>query len=61
LREAQVEAALGDLDTAALPAKTVAARRLVDLLTAPQPTVDEAAYRQNFSLKYKQCVMNDCI
>ena len=46
LSEAQVAAALGELDTAALPAKTVAALRLVDLLTAPQPTVDEATYRQ---------------
>jgi len=46
LTEVQVEAALGELDTAALPAKTVAALRLVDLLTAPQPTVDEATYRQ---------------
>lgn len=46
LTEAQVEAALGELDTAALPAKTVAALRLVDLLTAPQPIVDEATYRQ---------------
>jgi hypothetical protein len=35
LNEAQVAAALGELDTAALPAKTVAALRLVDLLTAP--------------------------
>lgn len=32
--------------SAALPAKTVAALRLVDLLTASQPTVDEATYRQ---------------
>jgi alkylhydroperoxidase family enzyme len=32
--------------SAALPAKTVAALRLVDLLTAPQLTVDEATYRQ---------------
>ena len=46
LSEVQVEAALGELDTAALPAKTVAALRLVDLLTAAQPTVDEATYRQ---------------
>jgi len=35
LREAQVEAALGDLDHADLPAKTVAALRLVDLLSVP--------------------------
>lgn len=46
LTEAQVEAALGDLDAADLPAKTVAALRLADLLTAPQPTVDAATYRQ---------------
>jgi alkylhydroperoxidase family enzyme len=46
LSEAQVEAALGDLDMAALPAKTLAALRLVDLLSASPPTVDEATYRQ---------------
>lgn len=46
LTETQVEAALGDLDTADLPAKTVAALRLVDILTAPQPSVDETTYRQ---------------
>ena len=46
LSEAHVEAALGDLDTIDLPAKTVAALRLVDLLSAPQPTVDTATYQQ---------------
>ena len=42
LREAQVEAALGDLDRADLPAKTIAALRLVDLLSAPHPVIDTA-------------------
>jgi len=37
LSEAHVKAALGDLDTTDLPAKTIAARRLVDLLSAPPP------------------------
>lgn len=46
LTEEQVEAALGDLETSPLPAKTVAALRLVDVLTAPQPRVDAATYRQ---------------
>ena len=46
LTEAQVEAALGDLDTADLPAKAVAALRLADLLTAPQPLVDKATYQR---------------
>ena len=44
LSEAQVEAALGDLDRADLPAKTIAALRLVDLLSAPQPTIGTSAY-----------------
>ena len=46
LSEAQVEAALGDLDRADLSAKTIAALRLVDLLSAPQPTIDTAAYQR---------------
>ena len=46
LSEAQVEAALGDLDRADLPAKTVAALRLVDVLGAPQPTLDTATYQR---------------
>ena len=44
--EAQVEAALGDLDRADLPAKTIAALRLVDVLSAPQPTLDTATYQR---------------
>jgi alkylhydroperoxidase family enzyme len=46
LSEAQVEAALGDLDRADLPAKTVAALRLVDVLSAPQPSLDTATYQR---------------
>jgi alkylhydroperoxidase family enzyme len=46
LREAQVEAALGDLDHADLPATTVAALRLVDLLRAPHPVIDTATSQQ---------------
>ena len=46
LREAQVEAALGDPDHADLPAKTVAALRLVDLLSVPHPVIDTATYQR---------------
>jgi alkylhydroperoxidase family enzyme len=46
MSEAQVEAALGDLDRADLPAKTIAALRLVDLLSAPHPVIDMATYQQ---------------
>jgi alkylhydroperoxidase family enzyme len=46
LTESEVEAALGDLDTAALPAPTVAALRLADLLTGARPEVDEAVYTE---------------
>ena len=46
LSQAQVEAALGDLERADLPAKTVAALRLVDLLSAPHPVIDTATYQQ---------------
>jgi alkylhydroperoxidase family enzyme len=46
LSEAQMEAALGDLERADLPAKTVAALRLVDLLSAPQPRIDTATYQR---------------
>jgi alkylhydroperoxidase family enzyme len=45
LSEVQVKAALGNLDTADLPAKTVAALRLVDLLSAPQPVLDTVTYQ----------------
>jgi len=46
LTEADVEAALGDLDAAALPAATRAALRLADRLTEPTPTVDAAFYAE---------------
>jgi len=46
LSEVQVEAALGDLEHADLPAKTIAALRLVDLLSAPQPMIDAATYQR---------------
>jgi alkylhydroperoxidase family enzyme len=46
LSEAQVEAARGDLERADLPAKTVAALRLVDLLSTPQPMIDTATYQR---------------
>ena len=45
LSEAQVEVALGDLERTDLPAKTVAALRLVDLLSAPHPMIDTATYQ----------------
>jgi alkylhydroperoxidase family enzyme len=46
MSEAQVEAALGALDRADLPAKTIAALRLVDLLSAPHPVIDMATYQR---------------
>jgi alkylhydroperoxidase family enzyme len=42
LTESQVQAALGDLDRAELPAPTVAALRLADRLTAERPVIDTA-------------------
>lgn len=42
LTEEQVQAALGDLDQADLPAATIAALRLADRLTDPVPEVDGA-------------------
>lgn len=44
LSEAEVEAALGDLDTADLPEATTAALRLADLLTGMHPEVDDVVY-----------------
>jgi alkylhydroperoxidase family enzyme len=44
LTEAEVQAALGNLDAADLPAPTVTALRLADRLTEPQPVVDDASY-----------------
>ena len=46
LTEAEVEAALGDLDTAPLPPATLAALRLADRLSAPQPHIDAAFYAE---------------
>ena len=42
LSEEDVQAALGDLDTADLPARTIAALRLADCLTSERPKVDDA-------------------
>ena len=42
LCEEDVQAALGDLDEAALPPRTVAALRLADCLTSERPKVDDA-------------------
>jgi alkylhydroperoxidase family enzyme len=51
LGEDEVQQALGDLDQAALPARTVAALRLADCLSGERPTVDDALFallRQHF-------------
>lgn len=42
LSEADVQAALGELAEAKLPARTVAALRLADCLTSDRPKVDDA-------------------
>jgi alkylhydroperoxidase family enzyme len=46
LSEAEVQAALGDLDRADLPARTVAALRLADCLTSERPRVDEELFAE---------------
>ena len=46
LAEADVEAALGDLDAPTLPPATRAALRLADRLTEPTPVVDAAFYAE---------------
>jgi alkylhydroperoxidase family enzyme len=51
LTEREVQQALGDLDRAELPARTVAALRLADCLTGERPRVDDAlwaALREHF-------------
>jgi len=51
LGEDEVQQALGDLDRAALPARTVAALRLADCLSGDRPAVDDALFallRQHF-------------
>jgi alkylhydroperoxidase family enzyme len=46
LGEDEVQEALGDLDRAALPARTVAALRLADCLSGERPAVDDALFAQ---------------
>lgn len=46
LTEGEVQAALGDLERADLPARTVAALRLADCLTAERPLVDDALFAE---------------
>lgn len=46
LTETQVQAALGDLEQADLPARTVAALRLADGLTGERPLVDDALFAE---------------
>lgn len=46
LTEAEVEAAVGDLDIADLPPKTIAALRLADRLTDVRPQVDANFYAE---------------
>jgi alkylhydroperoxidase family enzyme len=46
LGEDEVRQALGDLDRAALPARTVAALRLADCLSGERPAVDDALFAQ---------------
>jgi len=51
LTEDEVQRALGELDDCGFDDRTVAALRLVDLLTSPRPTVSEEQYdelRRNF-------------
>jgi alkylhydroperoxidase family enzyme len=51
LTEGEVQEALGDLDRADLPARTVAALRLADCLSGERPRVDDALFallRQHF-------------
>ena len=46
LTDAEVEAALGDLEAPALPPATRVALRLADRLTEPRPRVDGAFYAE---------------
>lgn len=51
LSEREVQQALGDLEPADLPARTVAALRLADCLSGERPRVDDALFallRQHF-------------
>ena len=44
LGEEEVQQALGDLDRAALPARTVAALHLADCLSGERPVIDDALF-----------------
>lgn len=46
LTEGEAQAALGDLERADLPARTVAALRLADCLTGERPLVDDALFAE---------------
>ena len=46
LTEGEVQAALGDLERADLPARTVAALRLADCLNGERPSVDDALFAE---------------
>ncbi len=46
LTEGEVQAALGDLERADLPARTVVALRLADCLTGERPLVDDALFAE---------------
>src|SRR5713226_4670834 len=46
LTEGEVQAALGDLERADLPPRTVAALRLADCLTGERPLVDDALFAE---------------
>lgn len=46
LTEGEVQAALGDLERAELPARTVVALRLADCLTGERPLVDDALFAE---------------
>jgi alkylhydroperoxidase family enzyme len=46
LGEDEVQQALGDLEQATLPARTVAALRLADCLAGERPAVDDALYAE---------------
>jgi alkylhydroperoxidase family enzyme len=46
LGEDEVQQALGDLDRAGLPARTIAALRLADCLAGERPEIDDALYAE---------------
>jgi alkylhydroperoxidase family enzyme len=46
MTEDEVQAAIGDLDASGLDDRTVAALRLVDVLTGPEPAVSDALHEE---------------